>query len=137
MIRAQIARRLALQILFAWDANMADLDSVARSVVREEADEVARTRAVETARGAWVSREVNDRWLERISPDWPPRRMPAVDRNLLRLAVWELTDTDTPPKVVLDEAIEIAREYSTAESAAFVNGVLDTILREIRELRGS
>ena len=55
--------------------------------------------------------------------------MPAVDRNILRLAVYEMTETDTPAPVVIDEALELARQFSTDESAAFVNGVLDAIRR--------
>ncbi len=57
-----------------------------------------------------------------------------VDRNLIRMAVWELTNSDTPPKVVIDEAIELAKEFSTEQSPAFVNGVLDAVLRETRTL---
>jgi len=53
-----------------------------------------------------------------------------VDRNILRLAVWELTSADTPPKVVIDEAIELAKAFSTEHSPAFVNGVLDAVLHE-------
>jgi len=59
-----------------------------------------------------------------------------VDRNLLRLAVWELTNTDTPPKVVIDEAIELAKEFSTEQSPAFINGVLDAVLKERQGLLG-
>jgi N utilization substance protein B len=68
--------------------------------------------------------------MERLAPQWPPRRQPAVDRNVLRLAIWELTNTSTPPKVIIDEAIELAKAFSTEQSAAFVNGVLDAVLKE-------
>jgi N utilization substance protein B len=67
-------------------------------------------------------------------PQWPPRRQPGVDRNLIRLAVWELTNTVTPPKVIIDEAIELAKQFSTEQSAAFVNGVLDSVLKEHEKL---
>ncbi len=53
-----------------------------------------------------------------------------MDRNLIRLAVWEMTSTNTPPKVVIDEAIEMAKVFSTEQSAAFVNGVLDAVFKE-------
>ena len=81
-------------------------------------------------------RQAIDQRLERIAPQWPPRRQPAVDRNLLRLAVWELTNLQTPPKVVIDEAIELAKEFSTEQSPAFVNGVLDAILKENQTIIG-
>ncbi len=77
-----------------------------------------------------IKRETIDALIERIAPQWPPRRQPAVDRCILRLAVWELTTQATPPKVVIDEAIELAKEFSTEQSPAFVNGVLDAALRE-------
>ena len=101
-------------------------------------DPEIRRSALDAASGAWEQRTIIDQRLERISPQWPPRRQPGVDRNLIRLAVWEMTSTDTPPKVVIDEAIEMAREFSTEQSAAFVNGVLDAVLKENAALvRGS
>jgi N utilization substance protein B len=57
-----------------------------------------------------------------------------VDRSLLRLAVWELTCGLTPPKVVLDEAIEVAKSFSTENSPAFINGVLDAVLKELQKI---
>ena len=64
----------------------------------------------------------------------PPRRQPGVDRALLRLATWELTRGETPPKVAIDEAIELAKQFSTEQSASFVNGVLDAVLKENQAL---
>ena len=78
----------------------------------------ARRRAVAAARGVWEQWEFINMTLERIAPQWPPRRMPAADRAILRLATWELQNTPTPPKVVIDEAIELAREFSTADFPA-------------------
>ena len=75
-----------------------------------------------------------DQRVERFAPQWPPRRQPGVDRSLIRLAVWEMTSTDTPPKVVIDEAIEMAKVFSTEQSAAFINGVLDAVLKEHQAL---
>lgn len=67
------------------------------------------------------------------SPRWRVDRMAMVDRNVLRIATWELMeDLDVPTKVVLDEAIEVARRFGSDRSAAFVNGVLDAIAREVR-----
>ena len=87
-----------------------------------------------SAGGTWEQRSTIDPWVERLAPQWPTRRQPAVDRNLIRLAVWELTNTDTPPKVVIDEAIELAKQFSTEQSGAFVNGVLDAVLKEHEKL---
>ncbi|MGD1276726.1 MAG: transcription antitermination factor NusB [Tepidisphaeraceae bacterium] len=126
-------RELAMQTLFLWDVQGQCDEQSARQVMADGTeDEAIRRRAVEMAQGAWDEREATDAWLERLAPQWPPRRQPGVDRGILRLAVWELCHADTPPKVVIDEAIELAKAFSTEQSPAFVNGVLDAVLRERR-----
>ena len=127
-----------MQALFLWDNNgERDID-LARPLLDEGApgDEPTRQAALQMASGTWAQRAVIDAQVERLAPQWPPRRQPGVDRNLIRLAVWEMTQTDTPPKVVLDEAIELAKTFSTEQSPAFVNGVLDAVLKEHRALIG-
>ncbi|HEY7116546.1 MAG TPA: transcription antitermination factor NusB [Tepidisphaeraceae bacterium] len=135
MLKRRKIRELAMQILFLWDTQNQRSEELARTVSTEpDEDPETRRQAMEMATGTWEQRESIDRWVERLAPQWPPRRQPAVDRNLLRLAVWELTNTVTPPKVVIDEAIELAKQYSTENSGAFVNGVLDSVLREHEKL---
>jgi N utilization substance protein B len=125
------ARELAMQVLFVWDAHSVADPAWAEQVVSGGSPDVeVRQTALGMAQGAWEQRQVADQWIERLAPQWPPRRQPGVDRNLLRLGVWELTCASTPPKVVIDEAIELAKQYSTEQSAAFVNGVLDAVLKE-------
>lgn len=124
-------RELAMQALFAWDAHGSADAAMAQEVLESGSDDAAvRRQAMDMAQGAWDQRATIDAQLERLAPQWPPRRQPSVDRNILRIAVWELTNSQTPPKVVLDEAIELAKIFSTEQSAAFVNGVLDAVLRE-------
>ncbi len=124
-----------MQVLFLWDTHGVADEAEARQLVADGAgDEAVREAAVALARGAWENRVVADQWVERLAPQWPPRRQPAVDRNLIRLGVWEITGTQTPPKVAIDEAIELAKEFSTSQSAAFVNGVLDAVLKEHQAL---
>src|SRR5438132_239545 len=126
MLKKRKTRELAMQVLFVWDSNGTNDADLARQIVTDgSSDEEIRQTALEWAGGAWEQREIADLRVERLAPQWPPRRQPAVDRNILRLAAWELTNTPTPPKVVLDEAIELAKHFSTEQSAAFVNGVLD------------
>ena len=128
-------RELALQLLFLWDTHGERDDTMTDQAVHDAtADHPIRSRAIALAGAAWEQRAISDEWIARLAPQWPPRRQPGVDRNILRLAVWELTGTDTPPKVVLDEAIEIAKQYSTENSPSFINGVLDAVLREKNNL---
>ena len=137
-----------MQALFLWDANgESDLDLARAAMTGGETatggaaalaaappDAETVNLAVSMAIGAWENRSASDQWTLRLAPQWPTRRQPGVDRNILRLAVWEMTHADTPPKVVIDEAIEMAKRFSTEHSPAFVNGVLDAVLREIRTL---
>ena len=156
MLKMRKTRELAMQTLFLWDAQGRDDAVAARQVLDdgvqelrmrialEHADAVnpadlddIRRRALEMAQGTWGQREQIDTWVERLAPQWPPRRQPSVDRNLIRLGVWEMTNSATPPKVVIDEAIELAKQFSTEQSPAFVNGVLDSVLKERQALAQS
>ena len=120
-----------MQIVFLWDAQGAADRALADQVVMDGSDDPdVRRLAMEAAAGCWEQRAEIDAQVERIAPQWPPRRQPGVDRSLIRLAVWEMNSTDTPPKVVIDEAIEMAKGFSTENSPAFVNGVLDAVLKE-------
>jgi N utilization substance protein B len=128
-------RELAMQILFLWDTQNSSDIGMARQVTSDATEDIdLREKALEMASAAWEHRQTADRWVERVAPQWPPHRQPAVDRNVLRMAVWEMTNTSTPPKVVIDEAIELAKHFSTEQSASFVNGVMDAILKEHRAL---
>ena len=132
MSKKRKARELAMQVLFLWDMQGDNSDVAAAQVVNDGTqDDEVRREGLAIAAAAWNGREIADRWVVRLAPQWPTRRQPGVDRSILRLAVWELTGgTQTPPKVVIDEAIELAKEFSTENSPAFVNGVLDAVLKE-------
>jgi transcription antitermination protein NusB len=135
--RRQI-RQLAMQVLFAFDANQNDSHEIARQVAKDsQIEDTLQNEAVSWAGKAWKNREQSDAWVTRLSPQWPTNRQPAVDRALLRLCVWELTHLDTPAKVVIDEAIELSREFSTEHSPAFLNGVLDAVVKEVMQLKGT
>jgi N utilization substance protein B len=84
-------------------------------------------RAAALAAGTWEQREIIDAALSAASKRWRIERMPAVDRNILRLGTYELTQTDVPKAVVISEAVGLAKQYSTSKSGAFVNGVLSAI----------
>jgi N utilization substance protein B len=136
MSKRRKVRELAMQVLFVWDTNGQADRAAAEAVVRYDPDSDVQRDALNAATGTWEQREMIDQRIERLAPQWPPRRQPGVDRSILRLAVWEMTNTPTPPKVVIDEAIEVAKQFSTEQSASFVNGVLDAIHKENQALTG-
>lgn len=84
-------------------------------------------RAAGLARGAWTNQESIDGILSEHSTSWRIERMPPVDRNILRIGIYELLHSDVPKAVVISEAVEMAKQYSTAKSGAFINGVLSSV----------
>jgi N utilization substance protein B len=81
------------------------------------------------------SLEAIDAAIVRASENWRLERMSCVDRNIMRIGVYELSgDDDTPPRVAINEAVELAKRFGTAESAAFVNGILDRVARDEQRL---
>jgi N utilization substance protein B len=128
------SRQRALQILFLWDARRQPvedvLDAYYDSLVAEE-HPGRDPFAAELVQGCIHHIEEVDERITRHAEHWRMERMPAVDRNLLRLAVYEMTYAGTPAAVAIDEALELARKFSNEESVQFVNGVLDAVHREL------
>ncbi len=123
-------RELALQMLYQHELAGTDVETMLGSFDELlQAPRVIRDFAVSLARGV-ISRlsELDARLVDQAD-NWRLERMAAVDRNILRLALYELLfETDTPPAVVIDEAVEIAKRYGSERSSQFVNGVLDGVL---------
>jgi N utilization substance protein B len=131
------ARERSLQILFEWDARKEPVEDAIASFYNTLYSEQSETCP---PRDDFVDRLVKgvveniteiDRRLTQHAEHWRIERMPAVDRNVLRLAIYEMMAMDTPPPVAIDEAIELARRFSGEESVQFINGVLDAAKREI------
>jgi N utilization substance protein B len=131
------SRRAALQALYAADVReratgapdspLAALDALAEHF---ELAPGARAFAEELVKGVAAERGTLDARLARVARNWRLERMADVDRNLLRLAAWEMLFGGTPAAVAIDEAVELAREFGDDASASFVNGVLDALRRE-------
>lgn len=135
MGRRRQAREIALQALYIMDTSgTAEREAFAIVNRREDpGDEKTLEFARELLGGASGHRPELDKHIQETAENWALSRMAAVDRNMLRLAVYELLfRLETPVNVVIDEAIEIVRKYSTEESTRFVNGILD----KIKSLRG-
>lgn len=82
-------------------------------------------------RGTLANQASLDAHISRSSANWRLERMAAVDRNILRMAIYELIEGKNPPAVIIDEALELGRRFSGEESVAFINGVLDSIRKEL------
>jgi len=126
------AREAALQILYFWEVGKAQphvaIDQYF-SDHRPDEEPEARAFADELVRGTVAGIEGLDQVIERHSRHWRLERLAVVDRLILRLAIWELRSTDTPPAVVVNEALELARRFSTEDAVRFVNGVLDGVIK--------
>jgi N utilization substance protein B len=128
------SRRLALQGLCCLDAQGDDAMDLAEGFIDDSKDDLdTRSRAKDLLRRTWGQREMIDQTLTRHARNWSLGRLAMVDRNILRLAVYEMFETDVPYKVAISEAMALAGDFSTAESPRFVNGILDAVAREIRE----
>ena len=137
------SRQRALQVLYLWDLRKQQIDEAISSfydTMASEEDEaghplpprkVPRDEFMEAlVRGASEKASDIDRRITGKSEHWRLERMPAVDRNILRLAVYEMSELKTPAPVVIDEALELARQFSGVESVSFINGVLDAVHRD-------
>lgn len=133
------ARRLSLQVLCCLDAQGAGACEQAHEFISDSNEDEATIEAAHLlAREAFEDMPNCDQLLARHARHWDLGRLALVDRNILRLAAYELRSGRAPRKVVITEAIRLAREFSTAESPRFVNGVLDAVAKEIgRDARTS
>jgi N utilization substance protein B len=127
------ARELALQMLFQWELGGHSPEHVISTFLHtQKLHEGVADFARALFEGTVAEVETLDGLVREHSEHWRPERMPAVDRNLLRLAIYELRHhPETPPAVIINEAIEIARRFSDKDAVDFVNGVLDAIRKSL------
>jgi N utilization substance protein B len=121
-------------MLYQWDLTREPMDEVTASFWRvRTSTEATKAMAERLARGAQANAARLDGLIAEAATNWRFDRIAAVDRNLLRLGAYELDmERDTPPSVVIDEAVEIAKRFGEADSPSFVNGVLDAVRRMVR-----
>jgi N utilization substance protein B len=130
------SRQRALQILFSWDARRFSVGEALDAFYETLYSEESRIRperdpfTTQLVEGVIENADGIDQRIARHAEHWRIERMPGVDRNILRLAVFEMLHGGTPPAVAIDEALELARRYSNEESVQFVNGVLDAVRKE-------
>ncbi len=131
------ARECALQMLFAADVAETPPDEVVRTYWAElgdtELEGAAREFATRLTAGTLAKLQALDERIRSRAEHWRIARMAVVDRNILRLAVYEFLYEPTPRTVAINEALEIARRFSTYEATQFINGILDAIKRDLDE----
>jgi transcription antitermination protein NusB len=128
------ARERAVQALYQIDVAASDLDEALERFWKsfEPVEREVREIAEDYVRGVARNRRAVDDAIEGVSANWRLDRMAKVDRNVLRLAVFELQHrTEVPVKVVINEAIEMGKKYGSESSGAFINGLLDRIAQEL------
>ena len=134
MDRRTRARELTMQALYQLDVQGPDvLEQLGWFFKESDTDDLVRALASDWSNGTWENLKQCDELIADSTIKWQFTRLSPVDKSILRLSVYQLKFcTDIPPKVVINEAIELAKKYSTDKSPAFVNGVLDAVLRKLQ-----
>jgi transcription antitermination protein NusB len=122
-------RRGAAFLLYQKDLTGGDFRTLYDAYERDNGERVTEFVRAQ-AEGTWADRERLDRSIDAASEGWTAERMAVLERNILRLAVWELTQGEVPAAVAIDEAVSLAKRYASPEAATLVNGVLGRIARE-------
>jgi 6,7-dimethyl-8-ribityllumazine synthase len=128
------SREFAMQMLFQWEMSQKEPAKLeARFWKDAKAANQTRTFANQLFEGAVHDSTALDELISKHAANWRLERLSVIDRAILRLALHELRATDTPPKVVINEAVELAKKYSSEEAGGFVNGILDTCRKSFKE----
>lgn len=135
-----LARSIVLKSLYEWDFNdekKRNIEEIVADNIKEFAPKLKGDEFVEQLiKGILKKQEIIDPIIEKCAPEWPLAQITIVDRNVLRLGVYELmfgNYEEVPPKVAINEAIELAKAYGGESSGKFINGVLGTVYRELGE----
>lgn len=128
------ARELAIKVLFHMEFTPGDLDEVFHLICENfGSSKSIRSFSRQLVLGVCENKEELDRLISRSSKHWRLERMSRVDRTILRLAAFEiLAMRDIPPKVSIDEAVELGKKYGTEDSGSFINGILDNIYNNLK-----
>jgi len=122
-----------MQMLFQWDMSQQEFPKMeAKFWKNAKAADKTRAFANKLFEGAAKDVAVLDALIVGHSDNWRFERLAAIDRAILRLAIHEMRESETPPKVVLNEAVDLAKKYSSEEAGSFVNGILDAVHKSLR-----
>ena len=128
------SREFALQMLFEWDMTRQEPKRVEKLFWKSaSAADSTRKFANQLFEGAIAGAPAADKLAEELAENWKLDRLATVDRSILRLAIYELRSETAPANVVIDEALELAKKFSSAEAPAFLNGILGAALKQIKD----
>lgn len=138
MADRHLSRTVAMQTLYQWDFNNKqnqELDKIIERNKKELAPGLEDKGFSESlVKGVVKNISLIDKYIEKYAPEWPIEQITIIDRNILRLGIYELKfSQEVPPKVAINEAIELAKTFGGESSGKFINGVLGTIYREMCE----
>ncbi|MDD5710486.1 MAG: transcription antitermination factor NusB [Candidatus Colwellbacteria bacterium] len=139
MATRQLGRGIAIQSLYEWDfyGRKEDIEKIVVRNLEEFAPGFSEREFIESlTKGVTSKIDELDKIIEASAPDWPIEKLPIIDRNALRIGLYELLYADrkeVPPRVAINEAIELAKTYGGQNSGKFINGVMGTVYREIGE----
>jgi N utilization substance protein B len=139
MGRRRKAREIALQVLFEIDTlGIEAKEAIDLFWCNFEAPKEARNFSTCLIEGVYENRDEIDKWITNSSDNWALNRMSRVDRNILRIAVFEFLHChDVPPKVTLNEAIDLGKEFGSENSGSFINGILDALYAKLQKDDGN
>lgn len=131
MGRRSTGRKLAMQVLYQTEVTEKDIEDVLLSYIEaSNFHSTSKAFSSELARGAWDFRNEADALIKAYAIGWDLDRINPIDRNICRLAFYELSKTETPYTVILNEAIELAKKYATEDSPKFINGILGAYVKQ-------
>ncbi len=142
MFSRHLLRSIAMQSLYEWDFRhrKVNLQEILNRNLNNFADEAIKSNNLAQKIIDGVKNNISqiDLIIQKAAPSWPIKKMNILDRNILRIGVYELIlekDDPTPPKAIINEAIELAKSFSSDNSSKFVNGILGTIYQEIKNIK--
>jgi N utilization substance protein B len=125
------SREFAMQMIFQWDSNQQDPVKLEAKFWRSaKAADTTRAFANRLLEGTIKELQVLDPLITKHADNWKFERLSAIDRAILRLGIYELRFSETPPKVVMNECVELAKKFSSEDASSFVNGILDAVHKE-------
>jgi len=133
-----LTRIVALQSLYEWDFRQKDpLDIIVGRNVEYYGTDVDKKYLEKIIKGVEKKRKVIDQQIKKAAPEWPIEQIALIDKNVLRLSIYELLYSDeVPPKVAINEAVELGKHFGGENSSKFINGVLGTLFRQSKKYRG-